>query len=144
MAEEIEKKDDEMEDYLVVFSCVEKLDEVNIGRVIQSAKKEVADIMNKLKAKNFMVFPFAHLTQTLSSPDAALQVLVGLERGIRDEGFNVKRAPFGWYKEFEIKDKGHPLSVLSKTICPYEGGEWDFLCPYCSNPIKTKDLPKTK
>jgi len=30
--------------------------------------------------------------------------------------YNVTRAPFGYYKEFELKCKGHPLSELSRSI----------------------------
>jgi threonyl-tRNA synthetase len=30
--------------------------------------------------------------------------------------FNIARAPFGYYKEFELKVKGHPLSELSREI----------------------------
>jgi threonyl-tRNA synthetase len=51
----------------------------------------------------------------------------------------VKRAPFGWYKQFEIRAKGHPLADLSMTICPYEGTECDFTCPYCHHPFKGAD-----
>lgn len=142
IAEEIKKRGDEMEDCLVVFSCVEKLDEKNARKVVEGAKKEVMDITRQVKTKNVMLFPFAHLTQTLSTPAVALQVLFELEKELKKEGLNVKRAPFGWYKEFEIKDKGHPLSELSRTICPYDGAECDFVCPYCSNPIKIKDVEK--
>jgi len=142
IAEEITKKEDEMRDCLVVFSCVEKLDEKNTGKVVAGAKKEIIDITRQLKTKSVMLFPFAHLTQTLSTPAVALQVLIGLEKELKKEGLNVKRAPFGWYKEFEIKDKGHPLSELSRTICPYDSTDCDFVCPHCSNPIKIKDAEK--
>lgn len=141
-AEEVSRKEDGMEDCLVVFSCVEKLDEVNPAKVVDGATREIVDVMHRLQIKNVMVFPFAHLAQTLSSPSVALGVLRELEQKLKANGFSVKRAPFGWYKEFEIKDKGHPLSELSKTICPYEGIDCDFLCPYCSNPIKVKDVKK--
>ena len=50
----------------------------------------------------------------------------------------VKRAPFGWYKQFEIRAKGHPLADLSMTICPYEGTECDFTCPYCHHPSRRR------
>ncbi len=67
-------------------------------------------------------------------------ILRGLEIGLESEGIEVKRAPFGWYKEFEMKSKGHPLADLSMTICPYEGRECDFQCPYCHNPIRVSDI----
>nr|QNO53329.1 threonine--tRNA ligase [Methanosarcinales archaeon ANME-1 ERB6] len=34
---------------------------------------------------------------------------------------DVKRAPFGWYKSFTLRCKGHPLSELSRKIEVHEG-----------------------
>jgi len=69
----------------------------------------------------------------------ALAILKGLDVGLAANGIEVKRAPFGWYKQFEIRGKGHPLADLSMTICPYEGTECDFTCPYCHHPFKEAD-----
>jgi threonyl-tRNA synthetase len=140
MAEEIESKNDKMEECVVVFSCVEKLDEINPEGIVEAAKRSIIDVMGKLKENKIMIFPFAHLTSTLGSPDVALLILNSLENSLRDVGFVVKRAPFGWNKEFNLKSKGHPMAVLSKIICPYGKAECDFLCPYCTNPIKLHDL----
>lgn len=140
VAEDIESTEDSMEDCLVVFSCVEKLDEINVPEVAEAAKNSIVDVLGKLKENRVMLFPFAHLTSTLSSPQVALQILLSLEEALKKESFTVKRAPFGWNKEFDIKSKGHPLAVLSKVICPYGKMECDFLCPYCTNPIKIQDL----
>ena len=140
VAEEIEVKEGSMEDCVVLLSSVEKLDEANPRRVIDAAAKEVLLRLERLKARRVMIFPFAHLTSTLSSPAVALEILNGLETGLRDAGIEVKRAPFGWYKEYTIKSKGHPMAELSMTICPYEGHSCDFLCPYCENPIKLRDM----
>jgi threonyl-tRNA synthetase len=139
VAEEIEATEDSMEDCLVVFSSVEKLDELNALGVADAAKSSIVDVLCKLKENRVMLFPFAHLTSTLSTPQVALQILLALE-ALKKEGFTVKRAPFGWNKKFDIKSKGHPLAVLSKVICPYGKMECDFLCPYCTNPIKIQDL----
>jgi len=84
--------------------------------------------------------PYAHLANTLARPEIALSVLTGLEERLKSEGTEVKRAPFGWYKEFTIHSKGHPLADLSMTICPYGGIECDFQCPYCHNPLREADL----
>lgn len=140
VAEEIETKEGSMDDCVVLLTSVEKLDECSPPKVIESAVKEVLLRLDKLKARRVMIFPFAHLTSTLSSPAVALRILKGLEVGLFDAGIEVKRAPFGWYKEYSIKSKGHPLAELSMTICPYEGHNCDFLCPYCENPIKLRDM----
>jgi threonyl-tRNA synthetase len=139
MAEPDAKAEDEMENCVVLFCCVEKLDEKNPNIVIENAKKNVMARLFQLKVDKVMIYPYAHLTSTLGSPDCALSILKGLEESLKDETITVKRAPFGWYKEFEIRGKGHPLADLSMTICPYEGTECDFTCPYCHHPFKEAD-----
>lgn len=140
VAEEIEVREGSMEDCVVLLSSVEKLDEVNPSQVIEASVNEVLMRLEKLKARRVMIFPFAHLTSTLSSPAVALQILKGLETGLHNAGIEVQRAPFGWYKEYTIKSKGHPMAELSMTVCPYEGHSCDFRCPYCENPIKLRDM----
>ena len=140
IAEEIEAREGSMEDCVILLSSVEKLDEVNPPKVVEAAMKEVLVRLEKLKVKRVMIFPFAHLTSTLSSPAVALQILKGLETSLKETGIEVSRAPFGWYKEYNIKSKGHPMAELSMTICPYEGHRCDFLCPYCENPIRLRDM----
>lgn len=140
MAEIIEQTDDNMKECVVLFCCVEKLDEKNPTRVILSATKNVLDRLEKLKVRKVLIYPYAHLTSTLASPQCALSILKGLEDSLKRASIEVKRAPFGWYKEFEIRGKGHPLADLSMTICPYEGIECDFTCPYCNHPIKEADV----
>jgi threonyl-tRNA synthetase len=76
----------------------------------------------------------------LSAPDIALGILKGIEAMLKEAGVEVKRAPFGWYKEYEIKSKGHPMAEMSMVICPYEGKPCDFKCPYCENPVKLQDM----
>ena len=142
MAEACNTLDDAMDDCVVLFCCVEKLDEKNPQYVIANATKNVHARLARLKADRVMIYPYAHLTSALGSPDCALGILRGLEAALRAENIEVKRAPFGWYKEFGIHGKGHPLADLSMTICPYEGTECDFSCPYCHHPIKTADAAK--
>ncbi len=144
MAEYIQQREDLMKECVVLFCCVEKLDERSPDYVIASAIRNILERLNKLKVHQVMIYPYAHLTSTLGSPECALRILIGIEEGLRASSVEVKRAPFGWYKEFEIRGKGHPLADLSMTICPYEGVECDFQCPYCKNPIKEGDLQRTR
>ena len=139
-AEPIDIKEDKMANCMVLLSSVEKLDETDPQAVIQGATHEVLKRLEMIKVSRVMIFPYAHLTSTLGSPPVALQILKGLDESLKAHGIDVKRAPFGWYKEYDIKSTGHPLSELSMTICPYEGKKCDFLCPHCSNPIIMKDL----
>lgn len=139
MAEPVTPREDRMEECVVLFCCVEKLDEKNPGNVITSAVKNVRKRLSTLGVNRVLIYPYAHLTSTLGSPPVALEILTGLESALLAESVEVKRAPFGWYKEFEIRGKGHPLADLSMTICPYEGTECDFTCPYCHHPFKEAD-----
>ena len=34
----------------------------------------------------------------------------------KEEDYEVYRSPFGWYKGFDLKAKGHPLSEWSREI----------------------------
>lgn len=101
---------------LVVFVSVEKGDELNIGEIVDSASKSIIDVAERVGAKSIVLYPYAHLSSNLAPPKVAIDILVRLEENLRGSGVNVYRSPFGWYKQFEIKCKGHPLSELSRSI----------------------------
>jgi threonyl-tRNA synthetase len=115
-----EKIDDEMrhgrlDEALTVFIAVEKADESDPEKAIELTLEEIRKAAAQVKAENIMLYPYAHLSSSLSSPKVAVKVLKDLEDALKGD-FNVKRAPFGFYKAFEIKCKGHPLSELSRSI----------------------------
>lgn len=122
VAEEIEdaKKQGAFDESLVVFTAVEKDDENNPQGIVKNLVKEVIKTNDQVKAENIVLYPYAHLSSSLSSPKVAVQVLKDAEEALDAEGLNVKRVPFGWYKAFEISCKGHPLSELSRTITAEE------------------------
>lgn len=125
VAEEIEdaKKQGAFDESLVVFTAVEKDDENNPLGIVKNLVKEVIKTNDQVKAENIVLYPYAHLSSSLSSPKVAVQVLKDAEEALDAEGLNVKRVPFGWYKAFEISCKGHPLSELSRTITAEEEDE---------------------
>lgn len=125
VAEEIEdaKKQGVFDESLVVFTAVEKDDENNPQGIVKNLVKEVIKTNDQVKAENIVLYPYAHLSSSLSSPKVAVQVLKDAEEALVGEGLNVKRVPFGWYKAFEISCKGHPLSELSRTITAEEEDE---------------------
>jgi threonyl-tRNA synthetase len=118
IAEKIDdyKKEGIYENALVVFTAVEKEDEKDKEAVVENAIEEINDVFGKVGADVVAIYPYAHLSSSLSSPDAAKTILTGMEEGLDKIGVNVKRVPFGWYKSFEVSCKGHPLSELSRTI----------------------------
>lgn len=118
VAEDIEeaKKEGAFDDSLVVFTAVEKDDENNPEGIVKNLVTEVKKANDQVKAENIVLYPYAHLSSSLSSPKVAVQILKDAEKALIDEGFQVQRVPFGWYKAFEMSCKGHPLSELSRTI----------------------------
>ncbi len=113
-----EQKKGRLEEVLAVFMSVEKADETNPDEVVEKAVIEIKDVASQVKADRIFVYPFAHLSSELAKPDVALKVLQRIEERLREESFEVKRAPFGYYKAFKLSCKGHPLAELSRTIVP--------------------------
>jgi len=118
VAEKIEDslKKGRMDEALTVFIAVEKSDEDSIEYAIKQTAEEIKKVTDQVKTNRIMLYPYAHLSSSLASPKAAVDILKKLEELLREASFEVKRAPFGWYKSFTIKCKGHPLSELSRTI----------------------------
>ena len=103
---------------LVAFITVEARDEDNIADAVGKAVEAIEDVYNRVKAESIVVYPYAHLSSELASPQNALEALRGIEEKLKEKGYRVVRAPFGWYKAFEIKCYGHPLSELSREVKP--------------------------
>ncbi|MBM3303544.1 MAG: threonine--tRNA ligase [Candidatus Aenigmarchaeota archaeon] len=115
-AEEAPKKKVRVEEALVCLSAVEKADEGSPQAVAEKAADEILKVFNEVKADSVVLYPYAHLSSSLSSPAVALEVLKEIEALLAKKKVKVTRAPFGWYKAFDIRCKGHPLSELSKSI----------------------------
>ncbi|KYK26276.1 threonine--tRNA ligase [Thermoplasmatales archaeon SG8-52-1] len=124
--EKIKTKSDRFEEALTAFTAVEKIDEKSPHQAVTQAVSEIEKTAMQLKAKNIMLYPYAHLSSDLASPKKAQEILIEIEYELKNKNFNVKRSPFGWYKAFRISCKGHPLSELSREITP-EKEETDSL-----------------
>jgi threonyl-tRNA synthetase len=113
-AEEISEKTYSHEgDCVVVYMGVEKDDEAAPETVARKVAEDTIKRAQTLKANKIVVYPYVHLTQNPSSPRTALAVLKKTAELLEQSGLDVFRAPFGWYKGFEISAKGHPLSEWS-------------------------------
>jgi len=114
--EKLEKKEEiNVKEPLVIFVSVEKQDESN-PNIYELLTKEINDIANKVGSKKIVLYPYAHLSSSLSKPEFALEILKKTEQELKKQFPEVTRAPFGYYKEFELKCKGHPLAELSREI----------------------------
>ncbi|WXG41824.1 MAG: threonine--tRNA ligase [Candidatus Freyarchaeum deiterrae] len=104
---------------LVIFSAVEKGDEINKTYVIDQTAEEIKKVADQVGAKNIVVYPYAHLSPNLSDPKTAVEILKSVAEKLKEE-YSVIRAPFGFYKAFKLSCKGHPMSELSREIHPVE------------------------
>ncbi|MFA5723806.1 MAG: threonine--tRNA ligase [Candidatus Pacearchaeota archaeon] len=114
--DEKRKENIEVTDPLVIFTAVEKQDETN-SNLLSEYIKNIEDLIKQVNATNIVLYPYAHLSSSLSRPDFALKTLESAEKELsKNKKYKITRAPFGYYKEFELKCKGHPLSELSRSI----------------------------
>src|SRR5438093_8428804 len=105
-----------LQDGLVVFTTVEKGDEQSPENTATNAAASIEEVLGWLKTNRVMIYPYAQLSTELAGREPAIETLKILEGKLADKGYEVSRAPFGWYKSFTISAKGHPLSELSRTV----------------------------
>lgn len=106
----------EVKEPLGIFVAVEKADEVSLEKAVDALVENALDLKEKTAAERIVLYPYAHLSADLSKPDFAEAVLVKAEEKIKKKKVEIVRAPFGYYKTFELKCKGHPLSELTRRI----------------------------
>lgn len=106
-----------MEECLCAFVSVEKADEQGLDNVLAKAAAEIVKVADQVKTKRVMLYPYAHLSNSLAAPPVAMDALPKL-RAALPKDYEVKASPFGWYKAFSISCKGHPLSELSRHVLP--------------------------
>ena len=117
MAEEAKKEENRIEEVVVLFTAIEEGDD---GALAQKAIDDVHDFLEKLKVNRILIYPFAHLSSSLSKPSEALKLVKVMEAYAKQKGIETYRAPFGWNKQFTISIKGHPLAEQSRFYAPAE------------------------
>jgi len=101
------------ENSLVVFTTIEAGDD---DAIIPTAVESIIDHARQIGVKSIVLYPYAHLSSNLAIPSKARLVLEALRDRLSKLGYDVYKAPFGWYKRFLLEAAGHPLSELSRTI----------------------------
>ena len=118
-AEEVaeNKKHAALKPCLVCFIALQQEDAQNIEGTAASLCDEILRVSNELNEKNVAIYPYVHLLFGKKPCDAnsALTILKLLEEKLKKH-VNVLRVPFGFYKEFKLHCKGHPLSELSREV----------------------------
>ncbi|MDE1765418.1 MAG: threonine--tRNA ligase [Thaumarchaeota archaeon] len=118
-AEEIDPQPKHLDEVVVAFVAVEEGDNFDVAK---KAMNEISESMKKIGCNKLLLYPYAHLSSKLASPNTALSVLKEME--MQEKGLEIQRAPFGWTKSYKIQVKGHPLAEHSKTISAGEEKEF--------------------
>lgn len=113
-AENIEEGKERVEECLVAFCSAENGDDESVA---QKTADEISKVAKQVNTKTVVVYPFVHLTSKPAKPQAAMDMVRKIEALLKPD-YETHHAPFGWYKSFELKSKGHPLSELSREILP--------------------------
>ena len=141
---EKEKEEKTVEEALVVLTAVEKSDK-DSKKVVEELVKNIKDVAKQVNAEKIVLYPYAHLSSELAAPELATRVLNEAEKELKKD-FSVVKAPFGYYKEFELKVKGHPLSELSREIKIEKAGKdvEEYNSKYLLNEISKTKLDSSK
>ncbi len=115
IAEEAEKKENRIEEAVVLFVAIEEGDNSILA---QKAIDDTRAFLGKQKTNRILIYPFAHLSNVLSKPSEALKLIKDMETYAKQKGIETYRAPFGWNKQFTISIKGHPLAEQSRFYAP--------------------------
>lgn len=103
-------KEDRLEDVLVCLICFEKQDEPRVEELIDRFVGNLKVDTSRLGCSCVLLYPYAHLSKSLGSARLAKGFLNGLRGRLAEEGIEVHRSPFGWYKAFSLSCIGHPLA----------------------------------
>jgi len=117
-AEELKVLKQSFGECLVVFTAFEQRDETDPDKVLRGGTEEIIRVADEIGIKKIVLYPYVHLTNAPASAGTAKKLLIELQEFLRKDGYDVDHAPFGWYKGFTLKCKGHPLSELSREIAP--------------------------
>ncbi len=112
---ENDEKEGKIDEGIVVLMSFEKDDN---KEKLESFIRDLNNYAKQINAKKVMIYPYAHLSKNLLNPQKSMELLKTLKENMEknDTFVEVKFSPFGWYKSFEVKVKGHPLAELSREF----------------------------
>ena len=114
--DEPEAEEAEYADVVVAFACVEEGDAGSLDEVVGRAADAIAEFASRVGCREVILYPYAHLSTRLAKPSVALVALKRLQAALETRGLVASRSPFGYYKEFMLHCKGHPLSEAFRDI----------------------------
>ncbi len=102
------------DDALVVMVAGEKPDEIAPDIIAEKAAAEILSVREKVAAHTIVIYPYSHLSNNLAAPSVTLKMLKALRARLSE--YPLIQCPFGWYKQFDLNGRGHPMSELSRSI----------------------------
>lgn len=111
-----ENREGEEENVLVAFTCIESIDEERIEEKCLKAVESIMEVSSRIGVRKVVVYPYAHLSNQLGNLEVTVKALRMITQNLMDKGYQVKQSPFGYYKEFMLHCKGHPLSESLRVI----------------------------
>ncbi len=112
--DDVEKKPVSIDDVLVLLISVETNDTIEMA---DKAIQETDQFLVKLARKKLLIYPYAHLSNNLASPEDALKIINYMVKHTKP-GVEIFKGPFGWNKKLKLDIKGHPLAEQSRTYYP--------------------------
>ncbi|RLI09956.1 hypothetical protein DRO42_02840 [Candidatus Bathyarchaeota archaeon] len=103
-------REDRHEDVLVCLICFEKKDEPRVDELLDGFVENLKVDVSRLGCGRVLLYPYAHLSKSLGSARLAKVFLGRLRDRLAEEGVEVHKSPFGWYKAFSLSCIGHPLA----------------------------------
>jgi len=92
---------------LVLFLSFEQGDDDDkVTPLVDLLVKDAAQV----KEKEFVVYPFVHLTEKPLEADQAVKLLSLVAKALSERGLEAHKAPFGWTKSFSIETMPHALA----------------------------------
>lgn len=116
LAEEPASPTVEARDCALCLVAAEAEDEGRVDEVASAFVAFAREHAANIGVRTFVLLPFSHLFVEPSRPETALELLKRMEAGLRGEGFEALRIPFGWFNELEIVAKGHPVSRVARRF----------------------------
>ncbi len=115
--EEPEQKKVSVDEVLLVMVSVEEGD---TEETADQAVRDIEKFLKQLGRKNVMIYPYAHLSNSLARPKEAMGILDHMYKSISKD-YKAYKAPFGWTKKPTFSVKGHPVAEQSRTYGPKAG-----------------------
>jgi len=110
LAEEHEKTEERFEELAVLFTAIEEGDNTDIAR---KAMENTKDSLDKLKVNKILIYPYAHLSNTLAKPADALKIIKELEKIAKKNGIALQQLVIyimEWFLE-ERKKKAFQIKL---------------------------------